>query len=184
MDETQCPACTSRIIVKDIYISAGPFSIYRDVLLKNMFKYKRLLEEAEKELEELKQGCGLKPYDISAESIRAFATNLKEMLDGCRNSFRVSANDTYVECLFNHSRCRGRIMNISTTGTCVDTGYSDPLHRKGDGVILDFGGHAPGFRVHGEVAWLGSGTQIGVRFLKMDASLKKTLLDYIRGKAQ
>ncbi|MBI5587015.1 MAG: hypothetical protein HY889_01460 [Deltaproteobacteria bacterium] len=47
-DEVECPNCSKKTPAKDVYVAAGPYMIFREVLIKNMPKYRRLILEAEK----------------------------------------------------------------------------------------------------------------------------------------
>lgn len=185
LDKMECPSCKAEIPLNDIYISAGPFAIYRDVLLKNIFKYSKLLSEAERELEDIKKAGKGKPYSISADTLQVFIGHLKEMLEGCRAGFRVS-DDSMVSVASGKNSAEGKIVNLSSTGACIDMGAAG-LPAKGSEVDISFrGGALPGsgFKVSAEVVWAGKGGQIGVKFIWVDPSTKKTLLDFIRAKEE
>lgn len=181
--ETRCPGCGAVIPVKDVYIAAGPFMIYREVLLKNMHKYKRLLAEAEKEMTELKdKGHGQKTYDVSANSVKMFITNLKELLDGCRGKVRHQLmEECPVEYSIHGQTLQGKIVNISLSGVCIDMGSGAPHARPGDRVSVSFKaddktGH---FSIEGEIAWIGKGNQIGVRFSDIPEKSQELIQEYI-----
>lgn len=176
--ELRCPVCAVIVPVKDLYITAGPFSIYREVLLKNRFKYQRLLAEAEKELEEIKKGGSIRPHSISASSIELFMENIKEMLGGCRDNLRME-DGAAVRCFFKGEPFEAMLVNISSTGACIDTGSL--ALKKDDEVTIELGG-TPGvgvFSVMGSAAWA-SGKKAGIKFYRMEERVRTSLIDYIK----
>ena len=181
--EMQCPSCSATVEVSDLYISAGPFSIHRDVLRKNMFKYTRLLMEAEKELTDVKDAVGkFKADAISTKSIAMFIENLKEMLSGCRDSTRFSAQGLSIRFIGPKGSVEAKLINISTTGTCVDIGESAAGYRKGDEVAVELGGAGRG-RLPGKVVWAGKGP-VGIRFNEMDEATRQGLFEFLRDKGE
>ena len=181
--QMQCPSCSATVEVSDLYISAGPFSIHRDVLRKNMFKYTRLLMEAEKELTDVKDAVGkFKADAISTKSIAMFIENLKAMLSGCRDSTRFSAQGLSIRFIGPKGSVEAKLINISTTGTCVDIGESAAGYRKGDEVAVELGGAGRG-RLPGKVVWAGKGP-VGIRFNEMDEATRQGLFEFLRDKGE
>ncbi len=181
--EMQCPSCSAKVQVSDLYISAGPFSIHRDVLRKHMFKYKRLLMEAEKELDDLKAAANtFKADPISTKSIGLFINNLKEMLSGCRESTRFAPEGLEIRFVAGQKTIDARLVNISTTGVCVDIGKQAADFKKGDEVSVELGGVGSG-RLPGIVIWAGNG-QAGVRFGELSEEIRKNLFEFLRDNAQ
>ncbi len=187
VEETQCPNCGSSVKVKEVYVTAGAYSIYRDVLLKNKFKYQKLLKEAEKELEELMRSAGgARPYEESAKSISRFISDLKEMLNGSRSKLRIPAGDTVIEFTSGGNLFRARLVNISTTGVCIDAKEGMEAVDKGSRLSLKFleGPATAPFAVTGEVVWVSKDKgQAGLRFVDMDAATVRRVRDYILEKS-
>lgn len=184
-DNTVCPDCGKNFPVGELFVSAGPFAIYREVLQKNMHKYTRLLGEAKKELESLSSLKGMgKPYEETASTVRKFIANLEELLEGCREGLRVHAGDIGVDYVLNDTVMKARLVNISITGICLDVGEN--VARLGKGQVITLAIKDPaipdGFRLVGEVVWSGKGTQTGVRFLDLDNDEKRVLKDYVMEK--
>jgi hypothetical protein len=69
--ETKCPGCKEVVPVTELYISAGPYAISREALLKSMSKYKRLVADAENELKDY-QKRKTEPYDASLRTVKKF----------------------------------------------------------------------------------------------------------------
>lgn len=181
--QMQCPSCSASVQVSDLYISAGPFSIHRDVLRKNMFKYTRLLMEAEKELEDVQDAVGkFKADPISTKSIALFINNLKEMLGGCRDSTRFSAEGLNIRFIGQRGDVEAKLINISTTGICVDIGEHAGGYRKEDEVAVELGGSGRG-RLPGHVVWAGKGP-VGIRYKEMDDETKQSLFEFLRTKGE
>jgi hypothetical protein len=177
MSEVLCANCFKVVPVTEIYISAGSYSIYRDVLLKSISKYKRLLNEAENELHELKNN-GNGSDEAAIRRVNRLIKDLKEMLDGGRANPRAPGGNASIKYTIHDISHDGGLINLSTSGICVDIGkISQPLH-KGDHVSLSFGGEEP-FSVDGQVMWARKGNQAGIKFQNMDKLAIKRLHDYM-----
>lgn len=184
--ETECPSCGKPFPVNEVYISAGPYSIYRDVLMKNKHKYLRLLREAKDEIEDIKKsGQGAKAYAESAKTVDMFINRLKELLDGCRDKLRVSGKDTTVEYMLDKTLHKGRLINISSTGVCLGVGEEGAGLDKGQIINLNIKDPAMAepLLLKGEIIWRNSDNHIGVMFMEMDEGQRKILLDLILEKS-
>ncbi|MFZ3071892.1 MAG: PilZ domain-containing protein, partial [Thermodesulfobacteriota bacterium] len=180
--ELFCPNCAKAVPVRDIYISAGPYSIYRDVLMQNLLRYRHLLMEAEKEIEKLSAKAKTSvPDDISRGSMKKFIDQLKELLDGCRDHLRAPAGNAVVECAFGGVRDKGTLVNISTSGVCIDLGKSANLPKKGVNAALRFMDDKGGdyLALAGPVAWSDAVGHVGIRFPAIDEKSRKLLEEYI-----
>jgi hypothetical protein len=185
MDEMACPSCGVEIPVEEVYISAGPYSISRDVLMKHFFKYRRLLSEAASELEELKkEGEGLKKYDITADNVSKFMKNLEELLAGCRSGFRISPGDKKVNYFINDSSHESRLINISMTGICIDAGEGATLPAVSDKITIELVDDPHNIKVNGVALRVAKSGIIGIQFAELDMDAKKSLLDYILEKGK
>ena len=182
--ETQCPNCTKNVPVQDICISAGPYSIHRDVLLKNFFKYKQLLSEVEKELGEIEQyalGKG-SSFNTSSKTVLEFLDSLKELLDGCRDNMRAKPGNTSIECLIGEASHSVKLVNISSTGLCIQLEDNGVFPEKGSKIKLAFsegGGSDETFTVNGKVMWLNKKAQMGIKFRDLDDRTTGLLQEYI-----
>lgn len=184
LDETKCPSCGEVIPVKDVYVSAGPYSIHRDILLGHLFKYKRLLKEAYKELEELnKKGEGLKSYGISAKTVELFVNNLREMLEGCRNGFRVDAEGTGAEFSAGGDAKGASLVNISISGACLKAEDPGSAPGKGADIKVRLPEEDGALEVEGYVVWTAGDGVFGTRFASLDAEKKELLLEYLKKKS-
>lgn len=178
VEETACPNCGEDIPVKDVYVSAGPYTIYRDVLLKNMYKYKRLIMEAEKEISELQKKNGEKRYEVTAESIRLLLANFKEMLDGCRDSQRhnLGSNISYT---INKQTYQGKIVNLSLSGICIDAGKIASVSKLFNEIMIRLKYGQEQVSLNGKIMWIGGGNKMGIKFLNIDENVREALKDYI-----
>ncbi len=187
MEHTSCPNCGSLVPVKEVYVIAGAYSIYRDVLLKNRFKYQKLLNEAERELNELMRAAKeAKPYEESARSISRFISDLKELLNGSRDKIRIPAGDTDVEFTVGDRSFKGSLVNISTTGVCIKAREGIEALDRGRSLILKFLGRKATelFKVKGEVVWaVKKNRQAGLRFVDLDKETQQHIKDYILEKS-
>lgn len=179
MEEMKCPNCATVIQTKDVYIAAGPYMINRDVLLKHVFKYKRLFSEAAKEYDEIKkEGKGQKAYKVSSDTIKVFMDHLKELLEGCRNGFRVAPEKKEVDYSYRDEDFEGKLVNISMSGICVG-GNPGAVPYKGDSVTVSLKEGKYDFKVTGEVVWADTSGMMGLRFQNMDDETRKHLVNYI-----
>ncbi len=180
----QCPTCGASVDVNDVYVSAGAYSIHRDVLLKNLFKYQRLLSEARRELTGLlsREGGAAGVDQISINTLKRFMGDLQEMLEGCRNGFRVQAPDKTLKLSIAGAEAEARLVNISSSGVCIDVGSLPAGAYKGVPVGVDFSDNHFSFSVKGEVVWASDSGQIGIRFIGCDAGTKENLRNYIQEK--
>ena len=184
MDETTCPSCGADIPVEEVYISAGPYSISRDVLMKHFFKYRRLLTEAASELEELKkEGEGLKKCDITANNVNKYMKNLEELLAGCRSGFRISPGDKKVNYFINDASYESKLINISMTGICIDAGEGAVMPTVKENITIELVDDSHNIKVQGVAVRVAKSGTIGIQFAELDAATKKALLDYVLEKA-
>ncbi|MEE9543276.1 MAG: PilZ domain-containing protein [Thermodesulfobacteriota bacterium] len=185
MEEMTCPSCGVEIPVEEVYISAGPYSISRDVLMKHFFKYRRLLTEAASELEELKkEGEGLKTYDITAENVTKFMKNLEELLAGCRSGFRISPGDKKVNYFVDGASYDSKLINISMTGICIDGGEGATLPGINDEITIELVDNSYSIKVEGIVVRVDRSGTMGIQFAELGADTKKALLDYVLEKGK
>jgi len=184
MEEMKCSNCETLIATKDVYISAGPYMINRDVLLKHAFKYKRLLSEAAKEFDEIEtEGKGKKPYKVSADTVKVFIDHLRELLEGCRNGFRVSADKKTVRYTVRDKDFEGGLINISMSGICIHGDKGGVIPEKGERVTVHLTDGSYNFEISSEVVWAESSGMMGLRFLKAEHDMKKHLVNYILEKS-
>lgn len=165
--------------VKDVHVSAGPFMIYRDVLTGSLFKYKKLLAEAEAEVAALKEKDALTGgYGVSIKSLSLFIANLKELLDGCRFDPRHPLG-TETEYTLDGRSCKGVLVNISVTGVCLDTGKNPGAARPGGEITVRLPGKGAEFFIPGRIMWASRTGHIGVKFTHLDAETTEFLKGFI-----
>lgn len=178
--EVLCSSCSEPMPVKDVHVSAGPFMIYRDVLTASIFKYKKLLAEAEAEVAALKEKDALTGgYGVSIRSLSLFITNLKELLDGCRFDPRhlLGAETEYT---LGGRSLKGVLVNISVTGVCLDTGGNPGPARPGEEISVRLPGKVTDFFIPGRIMWTSRNGHIGVKFTHLDAETIEFLKGFIK----
>lgn len=177
--EVVCSGCSALIPVKEVFVAAGPFLISRDVLHKNIYKYKRLVLEAEKEANEIqKKGNGQRSHDLSARSINMFISNLKELLGGCRDTIRHRLEDDKVEYTITRHSYKGHVVNISLSGICIDSEKAARIDKLWSEIVIHLKTSADTSSLPGKIVWLGS-NMMGIKFLKNDGQTRKVIEDYI-----
>jgi Tfp pilus assembly protein PilZ len=181
-----CKNCKTDVPVKDLYISAKGYTMLRSDLLMRMHRYEKLLKEAEKELT-LMVG-GKKTCDETVQSIDSFIATLREMLEDARKHFRLSPHQLPVNLKTSTQTISGKIVNMSTTGVCIEPEDKNLLPKLHEKIELNFS--LPGieelFEIRGKVCWIKKGakkrefdTGIGIKFEKLDEKTKTGLWLYI-----
>lgn len=179
--EIVCKACSESIPIKDVHVSAGPFMIYRDVLTGSLIKYKRLLAEAEMEIEGLRKKEALTgSYGVSIKSLGLFINNLKELLDGCRFDPRHPlAEAAETEYVLDGRAYKGALVNISVTGVCLDTRKSAERTRLWSEISVRLSDKGKEFLIPGKIMWIGKTSLIGVKFTSVDDETMEFLKAFI-----
>ncbi len=170
LGKVECPTCVEAIPVKDVYVSAGQFLICRDILRKSIHKYKRIVEEAEQEVAELQKNGGLRAHSVTASSINGFIKKLKEMLDGCRSQMRHRLADEYAEYVLGQKKCKAKVVNISTSGVCLECREVLGLETLWNDISITFKPRKSpsALAARGKVMWIGKNGRMGVK-LSTDA---------------
>lgn len=155
--------------------------IYRDVLTGSMIKYKRLLAEAEIEIEELRKKDALSgSYGVSIKSLGLFINNLKELLDGCRFDPRHPlAGTAETEYILDGRAYKGSLVNISVTGVCLDTRKNSERTRLWSEIAVRLSGTGKEFLIPGKIMWIGKTSLIGVKFTSVDDETREFLKAFI-----
>jgi len=184
--EMECPNCATLFPVKDVFISSGPYSIYREVLVKNMHKYVRLLREAKIELGDLEeQGKSSMPFRESAKTVDVFIKRLKELLDGCRDRLRVPGGQTSVEYSIEGAPCACTLINISATGICL--ALENNSEKIAPGKLIDLkvsdARLSEPLNLKGEVVWNTDKGLAGLRFIGLEEHIREPLLKFIVAKS-
>jgi len=177
-----CPNCGTVFSTKDVFVATGPYSIYREVLVRNMHKYVRLLREATAEMSELEElGKDSMPFRESAKTVGVFVERLKELLDGCRDKLRVPGGKATVEYSVDETPYTGELKNISSTGICI--AISDKSPRIGPGRIIKLclkdSCLSEPLYLQGWVVWSTEKGITGLKFVGLDVSLKEALRKFI-----
>ncbi|MBI5971214.1 MAG: PilZ domain-containing protein [Deltaproteobacteria bacterium] len=174
--EVRCPDCSQTILGADIYVTSGPLAITKEALQKNVHKYKRLVQNAEKEVEELKKRGAARGLDTTQDQGGAFAMHLRELLCGARDDTRYRvAEEMTLKYFFSGLNHVAKVVDISLTGVCLQTqDASSP--KTGATIPLRFVDAGAEAVISGEVAWSGKAGLIGVRFTR----LTKEQEDFIR----
>lgn len=175
-----CTACSEPIPIKDVHVSAGPFMIYRDVLTTSLFKYKKLLAEAEAEVAALKEKDALTGgYGVSIKSLSLFIANLKELLDGCRFDPRHLLEAFETEYTLDGRTRKGTLVNISVTGACLDTGKDPSQPHPGGEVVVRLSGKGGEKLIPGRIMWTSRTGHMGVKFTNADPGTTEFLKAFI-----
>lgn len=180
--KTICARCGETFSVKDIYISAGTYTIYKKAVIDDTPGHVQLLRELQSEASELEQGHDKSVSKAEkAETIRIFVKMLKELLDSCRDKPRVSGGKTTVEYYVDEIPHSGKIRNISSTGICI--AIAEKSHRIGPGRIIkmniDDTALSEPLRLKGWVVWSTENGITGLKFVGLKKSSREALTNFI-----
>lgn len=180
-DRISCPQCSQHSPVTEVFVSGGPFILHRDILVKNMHRYRIIISEAEKEMLELqKKAVSARAYEISARSIGLFISDLKEMLDGCRDVVRHNVNGVKARYTIEKKNYYGNIQNLSVSGICIEAGKTASVNRLWNEASVLLKGRKTGqFTVDGKVMWVSKNGRMGIRFSIADEKTACLIREYI-----
>jgi len=173
-----CPDCSARIPPQNVFISAGPYNIPREALLKNLHRYRQLLSDAEREMAELKTSDS-RNAESSARNANKLIYNLKELFSGCpdHQRHRLTGN-VRVRFRINYRDHHGRLLNISLSGACIgDSNASFVIASN----IIDIAIPDPEreeLDLKGTVVWSTRKGLLGIRFTDADEKMDQ-LKEYI-----
>jgi len=187
IDRITCGHCGENVPVKDVMVFAKGFTFHRDDLAKRLFRYKTLINEVAQERAMLENNAKASPE--SKKSLDQFLHALKEVMDGARNSLRLEFSDQVpVRFVVNQVPYEGSLVNLSTTGACLESYLPIPSLKKRDSISLHFSiaGHRGEFSLNGLIIWAGKaedrnkpGNSIGVEFRRLDENIHQALWEII-----
>ncbi len=182
LKETSCPDCGSRFPVDGLYVTAGPFSIHRKSLLEKEHKYTELLKKTKTELTKYKYPKNGKLADaLSVATLDLFVSGLEELMAGCRDKFRVTVKEKVISYSTDSLPQQGRLINISTSGVCIESTSKAGELQKGTFVILiiDNIDTIGTIYLHGEVVWTTDKDRIGIRFINNEPETRERVKKYM-----
>jgi PilZ domain-containing protein len=173
-----CPDCSAKIPPQNVFISAGPYNIPREALLKNLHRYRQLLSDAEREMAELRTSDS-RNAESSARNANKLIYNLKELFAGCPDHQRHRfTGDAMVRFKINHRDFHGKLLNISLSGACIgDSNASFVIVSN----IIDIALPDPEkeeLNVQGSVVWTTRKGFLGIRFTDAHENTSQ-IKDYI-----
>jgi hypothetical protein len=184
----ECGRCKKTIPVKDVFVTTKSFVMHREDFLNRTFRFQKLLREVEKELLLLTNNQEASPKSL--ESLEQFYASLQELLAGARNNYRMDVqSDVSVEVIDGNSQCKGKLLNLSTSGASVELMTFDKLPRIKSVVDLVF--PFPEFSEHlyarARVVWTKDQTNkdrphqaiIGANFVDLDENGQNCIWNYI-----
>lgn len=186
VDSVVCKNCKTDVPVGDVYVTAKGYTMLRKDLVMRMHRYEKLLNEAENEVSLMMEGE--KTCDETVQSIDRFIGTLKEMLEAARNNFRMYQQQLPVNLKVNDKTISGIMINMSTTGACVepeDGSKLPKLHEKIE-LIFSLDGIEEAFEIKGKVCWIKKKTSksefntgIGIQFKELDKKTNAKLWAHI-----
>lgn len=184
----ECNNCKSNIPVQDVFIITRQFTVKREDFLDQKYRFQRLLNEVEKDLLLIENKSDASKAGL--ENLQQLHLSLHELLDGARNSYRMELpSDLYVEVSALSRIYRGRLLNLSAEGCSIAFETIDAMPRKKSELFIEF--FFPGapelLKTTATVMWTNAQSQsdnsklavIGVNFIGMDESTRKSIWNYI-----
>jgi hypothetical protein len=185
-----CENCNEDVKVDNVYVSASGYTILKDILNDRVYRYEKLLKEAEKELEVIAEKTSHKG-DESVKSINNLVVALKELLEGARNTSRVQLPNVSAEYEFENHKKRGEIIDLSVTGSCIEIDERGQLPQVKREINLKFSlpDSNKKLSIKGKVVWIkrgvrdrGSKTAIGIKFEELSDEVRTLIWDFITTK--
>lgn len=184
----ECGRCKKTIPVKDVFVTTKSFVMHREDFLNRTFRFQKLLREVEKELLLLTNNQEASPKSL--ESLEQFYASLQELLAGARNNYRMDVlSDVSVEVIDGNSQCKGKLLNLSTSGASIELMTFDKLPRIKSVVDLVF--PFPEFSEHlyvrARIVWTKDQANndsqhhaiIGATFVDIDENSQNCIWNYI-----
>ncbi len=184
-----CEHCGAQVPVVNVLVSSNGFTFDRNDLLKQFFRYRKLLDEVIDERNSLLANSSAS--DVSKRSIEQFMAILQGMMTGARDNYRYEFTvPLSAKLCYSKNECNGIIFNLSTEGVCIEIPRSNSLPRVGGGISVEFSlpDHEEIFLINGEICWTqkAKGNEkakhsAGIKFNQLEASINTTLWQYISG---
>ena len=186
IDQITCNNCQATVPVQDVMVFAKGFTFHRNDLAKRLFRYKSLINEVVQERELLEKNTKASPE--SKKSLDQFLEALKEVMDGARNSLRLDFSERVeVRFMVNQQPHSGALVNLSTSGACIEADPAAALPQKKNVIKLHFSlpGRKEVFMLDGVVIWTNKlegkkeAFAIGVEFKGQDEAVYNALWEFI-----
>jgi hypothetical protein len=117
--DIECPQCRENVKVHNVVVSTKNFSMQRNDLIKRISHYKKLFKDVDKEIEQAKKDQ--KTTENTRKSTDNLRSSLKDLLLAARDNFRLNMSyDLYVQINFDGDKRLARLVNISSTGACIE----------------------------------------------------------------
>lgn len=191
IDNITCEHCHETVPVQEVMVFAKGFTFHRNDLAKRLFRYKSLINEVIQERELLENNVKASPE--SKKSLDQFLEALKEVMAGARNSLRLEFSEHIpVEFLVNQRAHKGILLNLSTSGACIETSETATIPNKKSQITLQFSlpdrNHL--FSLNGIVVWTNKSDKknhqvygIGIEFRHLDEAVLQILWEFIANAA-
>jgi hypothetical protein len=188
MLDIECPECREYVKVHNVVVSTKQFTMQRNDLIKRISHYKRLLKDVEKEIEQ--RGKDQKSTENTTKSADNLRSSLKELLLAARDNFRLNMSyDLYVQINFDGDKRLARLVNISSTGACIE--LVDRGQLPGDNTEIKLQLLLPGdsesLSFPARVVWsrnlakdtTSNSVNIGVQFREIDEQARECIWNFI-----
>ncbi len=184
----ECGRCAKTIPVKDVFVTTKSFVMHREDFLNRTFRFQKLLREVEKELLLMTNNQEASPKSL--ESLEQFYASLQELLAGARNNYRMDIlDDVSVDISDGKGQCKGKLLNISTSGASIELTRFMKLPRIKSLVdlVLPFPELSAQLYVRARVVWTKEQENkdrphqaiIGTTFVDIDENSKNCIWNYI-----
>ena len=184
-----CEHCHKSVPVQDVMVFAKGFTFHRNDLAKRLFRYKSLINEVVQERKLLEKSPAASQE--SKKSLDQFLEALKEVMAGARNSLRLDFSEPFpVRFTMDQQLHQGSLINLSTSGACLEVDSMASLPVKKTSITLQFSlpGSSSMTTLNGVVVWTNRTEDskkqvfgIGVEFKQLDEGVMQTLWEFISG---
>lgn len=186
--EIECPQCRENVKVHNVVVSTKNFSMQRNDLIKRISHYKKLLKDVEKEVEQGQNDQ--EATESSRKSAVNLRSSLKELLLAARDNFRLNLSyDLYIQINFNSDKRLARLVNISSTGACIELVDRGQLPANNTEIKLQLllPGDSESLSFPARVVWnrtlaketTSNSINMGVQFREIDEQARECIWNFI-----
>jgi Tfp pilus assembly protein PilZ len=184
-----CPHCHVEVPVSDILASANGLTFERNDLIKNIFRYKRMLQETIAERKQMANGTQVSD-EAQRHRIDHLIGALQGVLEGARRHIRYQFNAKInASVRFRNQEVVASLVNLSMDGCRLALSAKDTWPASDERLNIEINGHAedvPKLQIEGKVCWLNniggdaqSSLVIGVDFDTITDTEKAQILSFI-----
>jgi hypothetical protein len=138
-----CPYCRAQVPVSDIQVSANGLTFERNDLIKNLFRYKKMLQETMAERRQIEKGAQIGDKR-QRQRIDHLIGALQGVMEGARSHIRYQFNPSVQFSLgFRDQKINALLVNLSLDGCRLAIPLKGVWPKRGERLEVEMKLHAP-----------------------------------------